>query len=65
MSVADSDLVRLRDALATVAAGRAYQRQHYQEGHPGKFVGRIPAEVYDEALDTVLALLAHVGEPPA
>lgn len=47
----------LREAYALVNEGRSHQRENFPMGHPGKFVGHVPSEKYDEALDVILAAL--------
>lgn len=54
----------LREAIVIVGQGRAYQRENYPVGHPGKFVGHIPAERYDEALDLILAEVPELVDEP-
>lgn len=46
----------LRRLLAMVGDARAYTREHYPVGHPGKFVGDHPADEYDRALDAIVNL---------
>lgn len=47
--------MHLREAIVIVGQGRAHQRENFPGGHPGKFVGRIPSEMYNEALDVLIS----------
>lgn len=52
----------VKEAYALVWEGRSHQRENFPVGHPGKYVGKIPSEKYDEALDVLLALLPSLIE---
>jgi hypothetical protein len=52
--------MEMREAWGLLFAGRSHQKANFPVGHPGKFVGHVPSEKYDEALDAVLAHLPAV-----
>jgi hypothetical protein len=54
------DHEQLRRAWTVVMEGRDYTREHFPNGSAGKFVGRLPAEEYDAALDLLLAELPRL-----
>jgi hypothetical protein len=58
------DREQLRRAWLVVNEGRDYTREHFPNGSAGRFVGRLPAEEYDQALDLLLAELPALIDGP-
>lgn len=56
---APPDDAELRRALTIVADGRAYTREHFRTPKT-TYVGHTPSDVYDAAIDTLVAGLTHL-----
>jgi hypothetical protein len=44
----------LDEAHGIVAGGRAYTKEHFPLGSPGKYVGHVAADTYDAAVDRLV-----------